>query len=430
MRLFLITIFLSVYTNINAQGIIVNETSNGTSGSKEFVELLVVGSTSNPTTPVDLNGWVFDDNNGEFEASTGTGVAPGHYRFVGTSPFRPGDLIVVYNSSDLNGNIIGSDENDSNNDGVYFFPINSSFIERCGVNPSSTNGISYTPCTYTSSPTQTWNGTGYRNGGDASQVRKPDYSFYHGFSYGDVLSPFPTFPTEFGGGVSFNILTGSGTGRNYYLDCGDWTLKTNYQRGDALFDTPGLPNTGNNSILINNIRNGSFNYDNLGDPINCALILNNDVLNLRYEKNYDNIRLEWFTEEEFESYNIYHSVDGIYFSLLTNTEDKNFTQRDIVVGSYYKVSGVVSEEETYSNIVYVGEFDIKLNLYPNPSNDIVNILTTKHNFKYIILYNSVGKKLMEQNFSKKIDVKHLDSGVYLLILSDGSLNIKRTFIKN
>ncbi len=101
----ILTIILIVVTltKINSQGIIINEISNGTSGTKEFIEFLVVGSHAQPIGLVSLRNWVFDDNNGDFEASTGTGVAAGHYRFTALLPPIPiGSLIVVYNSSDVN----------------------------------------------------------------------------------------------------------------------------------------------------------------------------------------------------------------------------------------------------------------------------------------------------------------------------------------
>ena len=158
-----------------SQGVIINEVSNGTSGTKEFVELLVVGSNSSLTGLVDLTHWVIDDNNGDFEGSIGTGVAAGHYRFTSLFPSVPtGSLIVIYNTSDINLNMLPDDPTDINNDNIYIIPINSIYLERCTSLPSSTLGISYIPCIYTFSPTQTWNVIGLRNRGDVIQVRKPD----------------------------------------------------------------------------------------------------------------------------------------------------------------------------------------------------------------------------------------------------------------
>lgn len=53
-------------------GLIVNEINQGT-GIKEFIEFLVLGDPSDPCANVNLTGWVFDDNDGSFEAC-GSGV--------------------------------------------------------------------------------------------------------------------------------------------------------------------------------------------------------------------------------------------------------------------------------------------------------------------------------------------------------------------
>jgi len=62
------------------QGLIINEISNGTTGTQEYYELVVIGSSSNPLGNVDLGGWIIDDNNGDFEGFTTTGIATGHIR--------------------------------------------------------------------------------------------------------------------------------------------------------------------------------------------------------------------------------------------------------------------------------------------------------------------------------------------------------------
>lgn len=431
MKTLFIILFITFSVLLNGQGIIVNEISNGSSGSKEFIELLVIGSSSDPLGDVNLGGWVIDDNNGDFESLTNNGVASGHYRFTNTFPSVPvGSIIVLYNHNDVNDNMIFDDELDTNNDGVYVLPINSIYLERCTSSPSSTGGSNYVPCTYTNSPTQTWSSIGLRNSGDAIQVRKPDYTFYHGFSYGSVLAPYPTFPTEFGGGSSFNVATGSGTDRNYYLDCGDWTLSPNYYRDTASFDTPGLPNTSNNFTLINNIKNGTFNYDDLGNINNCAILLDNDVVKLDSDIEYNHVVLEWYSESDFDSYNVYSSNEGILFNLLTTTDKKRFVGDDIVYKKYYKVCGVDGEQEVCSKVVYVENDNEVLFIYPNPTTDYINILNEDAPFKKVEIYDNLGKIVLSRPFYNKIDVKHLKNGVYLLKLSDDKLSVEKFFIRS
>jgi len=431
MKSIFIILFLSFNLILRGQGIIVNEISNGSSGSKEFIELLVIGSSSDPLGDVNLSGWVIDDNNGDFESSTSAGVASGHYRFVNTFPPVPvGSIIVLYNNNDINNNMIPDDELDSDNDGVYVLPINSIYLERCTSSPSSTLGPNYTPCTYTNSPSQTWTSIGLRNGGDAVQVRKPDFTFYHGFSYGDVLAPYPTFPTEFGGGSSFNVMTGSGTDKHYYLDCGDWTLQTNYGRDFSSFDSPGLPNTVNNIVLINNIKNGTFNYNNLGDVNNCAIILDNDVIKLKHNITKNNLVLEWYSEINFTEYNIYESNDGIIFNLVSKTNKKEFIKNNFTNKKYYKVCGLKDSEETCSDIIFVENETNILSIFPNPTDEFINVINSGNLFNSVIIYNNVGQEVLKQPYTDKINISHLKSGMYLLKLFDGDLSVDKFFIKS
>lgn len=415
-KISLFVLFILSSLSAKPQGIVVNEISNGVSGSQEFIELLVIGSSANPTSQVDINGWIFDDNNGDFEGSTNTGVAQGHYRFVGMPLVSPGDLIVIYNTGDVNPNIPPNDPFDLNGDDVYILPINSSLIERCSGIPSSTTGPSYTPCTYTSSPTQTWFSTGFRNSGDAVQTRQPDFSFYHGFSYGDVLNVYPTFPN---GKPSFNIITGSGTGHNYYLDCGDWTEQTNYQRGDANFDTPGLPNTGNNSYLINMIKSGTFDYT----TFDCTIVLNENriVINEIQKRVFIN------SEYDFDLYDIYISDDGIGFKYLSTTFEKWFNV-ELLSSSYIKCIGLSETEASTSNIIYVNSEEINLKVFPNPAHKYIKILTTL-NIKEVQVFNEIGSLIFVTD-KKEIGLERLSNFVILRIITEENFTFYKKIIIN
>ncbi len=267
-----------------SSGIIINEFSNGPSGSREWVELLVVGDPLNPTANVDLTGWIFDDNNGIFEAnSAGVGIAQGH--IILSSAFNsvpPGSLIVIYNDQittppgDERDPLIPPDDpTDIDNDRVYILPANDSSLNICTTTPAIGDASYSCSSTIVSASTVTnvWTRVGFRNGGDAVQVRKPDASFFHGYSYGDVsevlpTNPYPTFPS---GASSFNIGTG-GTGSTYGFNCGDWEDKANFFKSTNSSSTvrsPGASNSSSNQIFINKITSGSFDYSNPSNPANC-----------------------------------------------------------------------------------------------------------------------------------------------------------------
>ena len=242
-------------------GLIVNEISNGPSGSQEWIELLVVGNTANPTTNVDLTGWIVDDNNGDFEGLIGTGVSDGFYRFTAAyNAVAPGSIIIIYNNTNAGSKDpqIGTDDpTDSNADGIYIIPHNdNTYLTGC-------NGTDYLDCSSTSTA---WSIIGLSNTGDAVQVRKPDGTFFHGFSYGDVDTTFPTFPC---GDPSFNAGAG-GTGSTFAFQCGDWLSSGNYIASDETGRTPGAFNSASNEIIINNISANQIDYTNLSSAANCS----------------------------------------------------------------------------------------------------------------------------------------------------------------
>ncbi len=57
--------------------LIINELSQGPSGNKEYVELLVTGTpTCGGANTVDLRGWIIDDNNSWHASGSGSGSKP------------------------------------------------------------------------------------------------------------------------------------------------------------------------------------------------------------------------------------------------------------------------------------------------------------------------------------------------------------------
>ena len=108
MRYVIFLILIIRISNVFSQGAIINEFSNGASGSKEFIELLVIGNNANPNDPVDLSGWIIDDNNGDFQSSGAEfAIGRGHFQLGSCfSSIPPGVLIVIYNDDDLNNELL------------------------------------------------------------------------------------------------------------------------------------------------------------------------------------------------------------------------------------------------------------------------------------------------------------------------------------
>lgn len=302
----LIVLFLTVFTVSYAQaqdvGIIINEFSNGVAGdSLEYVELLVVGCPGRgvyepPADPidnnpdligpdynfVDLRGWILDDNNGQLSNGAATGITNGHIRFANHPTWEKvpvGSVIVIYNTRRFALQATTSWGSDDPQDGiinnkVYILGIHakdslgtSSLLEICNTNPN-TGDNTYTGCTYAPTDTNSWrNAIELRDLGDALQIRKPDGTFFHGISYGDIDGqPLASNPA---GTQSANFAGTSGAGRVFFLDnipSSNYRLAASYTAstdlttadGDASEQTPALQN---------NTANGSY-IGNFKDPTN------------------------------------------------------------------------------------------------------------------------------------------------------------------
>ncbi len=227
--------------------LVVTEISNGPSGDCEYVVLAVANcEDSKQTDFVNIQGWILDDNSGNFNASrtcqAGVGINAGHYRLSYDKMWAKvaiGSVIVLYNHDANCYNLPATPDGPDMND-VYWQPVGgtvtspyyNSHIERYETTPSpavcsycNPNG----PTVYTGS--SSWTSTaGLDDNGDAFQVRCPGCTgsavrraspaaFYHGFGYGPAKrsNPFETIPVSAGnlGGPVINLP--SGAGRKFYF---------------------------------------------------------------------------------------------------------------------------------------------------------------------------------------------------------------------
>ena len=429
--LFLTGLTLSASAQVpDGGGMYVNEINQGGSGVKEFVEFVVLGDPDNPCAAVNLTGWVFDDNNGSFEScGTGVGIATGHYRFTSCySSVLPGSIFVIYNAADVYTGMPSADPTDANGDLVYVIPSNSSCLEANYSIPVS----SPANCTYGGSyvaPTLTW-AAGMSNSGDVSQIRKPDYSFFHGFSYGDVTTTFPSWPTGAGGGTSFNKGTG-----NLALDCGSVWSSASFVTTTAGAGTPGAANTINNGYFISNIQNCVLNYSDLNDVDNCALILDleeNEIAG--YASSHGNV-IEWVDENHtFSSVELWRSTDEGQFLLidLANTAELenapgsfSIIDKNPVTGTqYYFVRWANAEAQ---NIITSNTISIRpgthtpnvIQITPNPASTEILIRLQEYPLIHsVTLYNAAGSPVLstmvEGLSSYRLDITSLPSGIYFI----------------
>lgn len=246
LRLVLFSTLLLFTTWAQAQ-LVINELSNGPSGTKEYVELLVTGQPGCGNC-VDLQGWILDDNNGYFALGSGTGIADGHMRFAADPQWAcigVGALIVIYDDGDRNSSIPPDDPTDANGDCVYIIPASSTLFERNPISPVSPGGASYAGPYIAGGD---WDTQGMSNNNDSYQTVDPNNTTvaYHGVSYGN--------------NTTNNIIyfAGGGGGRVYAMTnatSNDPFDQNNWVRGNSPADeTPGSPNNAANGTWISTLN--------------------------------------------------------------------------------------------------------------------------------------------------------------------------------
>ncbi len=398
-------------------GLLINEFSNGTGGAEEYIELVVIGSESNPNGPVDLTGWIIDDNNGDFG---GSGTAPG-YIALGTSfnNMYPGDIIVIYNESDPNPELPGNDPTDSDGDHVYVLPANA--YPHIVADNSSSN-YNTTPL-----PTETgsWSSDlALRNKGDVVQVRCPDGTLFHALTYGD------NDPNGQQGALEPNGASGSGKKKIYSLGCGGIFNADSYSTISASGnETPGAGNDATNQTFIDNLASGNIDYNALlsDQSNNCPEILPIELLSFKANLQEDKyVKIHWTTASETNNdfFSIERSKNGIDFETIgiingqgnsNNIVDYVFTDENPYQDvSYYRLKQTDfdgqwshSPVETIKNTAF--NHNVTINIYPNPSNGIFSI---DRNVQKADIINSLGQVVLTVNQAKTFNLTHLPEGVY------------------
>jgi surface protein len=72
---------------------------------------------------------------------------------------------------------------------------------------------------------------------------------------------------------------------------------------------------------------------------------------------------------------------------------------------------------------------LDISIYPNPSSDLVYIEGNYTQLK-VVMYDILGKQVMNKAITNSIDISHLEKGVYMLQLSDGVKLTTQRILKN
>jgi gliding motility-associated-like protein len=244
-------LFFTIFTNSYSQTIIINEVSNGPSGNKEYIELVVVDTTAfyncgNTIPPcIDIRGWIIDDNSGYHGAG---GVAAGANRFSQDpiwSCVPLGTIILIYNDADINASIPAQDLSLSDGNCHIIAPIsNTSFFETNTTTPGAL-ACSYPPSGWV--PGGNWASTLLANTGDCARI--VDLNGCEVFS---LCWATPNLNTL----IYFNSGM-SGSDNVWFFNDGDPSQQINWSEGCADISTCGVneqtPGSPNNLLNQNYI---------------------------------------------------------------------------------------------------------------------------------------------------------------------------------
>ncbi len=191
MRVFYIVFgLLTICFSANSQQLFINEISQGT-GAKEYVEFVVTGNATciTPVPTIDLRAVVLDDNNGDFQAGSGTGIATGALRFANTafwSAIPQGTLILIYNESDINPAIPPNDLSMADGNCRLVIPANSVLLEGQAISPTSSVNT-YPAAVSWVAGAGAWSQVAMSNTNDSFQIRQniSSASALHSVSWGN-----------------------------------------------------------------------------------------------------------------------------------------------------------------------------------------------------------------------------------------------------
>lgn len=235
--------------------LVINEVSNGASGTKEYFEFLVDGPKTNPCqAPVtlDLRDWIIDDNNGFFGSGSNKGIATGAFRFKNIafwSAVPVGTLIVIYNNADYESSLIHDDISLTDGNCKLVIPCTSNLLEAQTTTPTPSSS-SY-PASGWATPTN-WAAVGLRNDGDGVLILRPTNTGtpIHSLAYGDVNVSVANI--GFSGTGSGMVYAMNNTHSDNFNDVSNWKK----DNASSTTQTPGLPNNPANNTYILSLSNG------------------------------------------------------------------------------------------------------------------------------------------------------------------------------
>jgi gliding motility-associated-like protein len=259
-------IFLFALYSLRSQTLIMNEVSQGTTGSMEYVEFVVIDTTvaynCSATTPptIDIRGWIFDDNSGYH--GTG-GIAGGAVRFSFNSIWAAvplGTIILIYNNTSPDPSIPAADLTLNDGNCRIVAPISNTTLFESNVTTPGAVACSYPTTGWTAGGN--WSNTLLANTGDCARIVNLAGCEVFSVCYGDVNLNTQIY---FAAGAE---LANDHRNTVYYFNGIDPLQQANWSIGctdnetaldanlcGANFQTPGVPNNATNAAFIGQFNN-------------------------------------------------------------------------------------------------------------------------------------------------------------------------------
>jgi surface protein len=168
----------------------------------------------------------------------------------------------------------------------------------------------------------------------------------------------------------------------------------------------------------------------------------------------NSVNLAWtpYLGYTFSSYNVYRSVNGGSYELLTSLASTNTSYNDTsadVENNFYEY--YISIDVGSCGTSPLQSFELKSNrefvnpnlsignntwlnktiiLYPNPTTEIINVSTTNDvEVRSVLLYSAKGHKVIEVDKTGPIDVSGLSEGIYYVTIKTNQGLVSKSVIK-
>ena len=168
----------------------------------------------------------------------------------------------------------------------------------------------------------------------------------------------------------------------------------------------------------------------------------------------NSVNLAWnpYLGYTFSSYNVYRSVNGGSYELLTSLASTNTSYNDTsadVEDNFYEY--YISIDVGSCGTAPLQSFELKSNrefvnpnlsignntwlnkaiiLYPNPTTEIINVSTTNDvEVRSVLLYSAKGHKVIEVDKTGPIDISGLSEGIYYVTIKTNQGLVSKSVIK-